>query len=84
MKATRHGRPIVGDIVNLNKFRKERQREAAKKAAQDNRVRFGRTGADKATDRANTEKANSELSGKKRETPDSDGGNPQPPAPKAR
>lgn len=74
----------MGDVINLNKFRKERQREAEKRAARENRVRFGRTGADKATDIASLKKAESELDGKKREAPEDDGGTPESPAPKAR
>ena len=84
----------MGDIVNLNKFRKERQRADEQRQARDNRVRFGRTGADKAADRAVGEKAESDLSGKKRDTPGksakpgetttSNGDTPETPAPKAR
>ena len=78
----------MGDIVNLNKFRKERQRADEQRQARDNRVRFGRTGADKAADRAASEKAESDLSGKKRDTPGQtttdDGDTPETPAPKAR
>ncbi len=74
----------MGDVINLNKFRKERQREAEKKAARDNRVRFGRSGAEKATDRATTERAEAELSGKKRDSLRDDDGTPDTPAPKAR
>ncbi len=81
MKPVRHGGSVVGDIVNLNKFRKERQREAEKKAARDNRVRFGRAGIDKAVDRARLEKAEKTLDGKKR---DGDESTPGTPAPKAR
>ncbi len=74
----------MGDIINLNKFRKERQREAEKKAARDNRVRFGRTGAEKASERATAEKAEAELSGKMRDARRDEDGAPDAPEPKAR
>lgn len=38
---------MTADIVNLNKFRKARDRSVAGQQAQTNRVRFGRTKADK-------------------------------------
>ena len=38
---------MTADIVNLNKFRKAREREEAEKRAEANRVRFGRTKAEK-------------------------------------
>lgn len=58
----------MGDIVNLNKYRKERQREAEKRAARDNRVRYGRTGLEKAAGRRAAEDAEKALDGKKRDT----------------
>jgi hypothetical protein len=42
----------VAEIVNLNRARKARNRQAADKTASENRVKFGRTGAQKAADRA--------------------------------
>jgi hypothetical protein len=71
----------MGDVVNLNKFRKEHQRELEKRAARDNRVRFGRTGAEKAADKRSGEQAESALDGKKRDTGDGDGTHPETPAP---
>ncbi len=41
----------MGDVVNLNKARKAGLRAEAKKTAAANRVRHGRTGAEKAKDR---------------------------------
>jgi hypothetical protein len=38
---------MTADIVNLNKVRKSRQREDARKQAQENVVRFGRTKSEK-------------------------------------
>ncbi|HPG88427.1 MAG TPA: DUF4169 family protein [Hyphomicrobium sp.] len=38
---------MTADIVNLNKFRKARERAEAEKLAETNRVRFGRTREEK-------------------------------------
>lgn len=55
----------MGDLVNLNKARKQREREAAKTQAAENRVRFGqdRNTRDKA--RKDVERIQQELDGKK-------------------
>ena len=37
----------MGEIVNLNRARKQRDRDAAKKTAEANRAKFGRTKAEK-------------------------------------
>lgn len=37
----------MGDVVNLRQARKRKAREAAETTAAENRVRFGRTGAEK-------------------------------------
>lgn len=77
----------MGDIVNLNKYRKERQREAEKRAARDNRVRYGRTGLEKAADHRTAEEAGKVLDGKKRD-PGHDAGKaeepPETPKPKSK
>lgn len=56
----------MGDIVNLNKYRKERARNAEKRGARENRVRHGRTGSDKAADKRALEDAAKALDGKRR------------------
>jgi Domain of unknown function (DUF4169) len=38
---------MTADIVNLNKFRKARDKAEAEKRAEENRIRFGRTKAEK-------------------------------------
>jgi len=43
--------------INLNKARKARAQAQAKKTAAENRVRFGRTKAEKAVSRLQAEKA---------------------------
>ena len=50
---------MSADIVNLNKFRKARERAEAEKRAQENRTKFGRTKFEK-------EKATSEERTKER------------------
>ncbi|TLU73829.1 DUF4169 family protein [Lichenicoccus roseus] len=47
----------MGEIVNLNQVRKQRARAEARKLAQENRVRHGRTGAQKQSDRRTTDDA---------------------------
>ncbi len=37
----------LGDVINLHRARKSRQRETARAEAAENRVRFGRTKADR-------------------------------------
>lgn len=71
----------MGDIINLNKFRKERQRAMERRAARDNRARFGRTGADKAAGRHADDQAQRTLDGKKLEHRDGEGNQPETPAP---
>jgi hypothetical protein len=42
----------MSNVVNLNKFRKKKQREAEVKKAEENRIRHGRTKAEKERDLA--------------------------------
>ena len=55
------------EVVNLNKARKRRDQAAARKKADANAIKFGRTKAQKDADRAMTDKERRELDGKKRE-----------------
>lgn len=57
----------MSEVINLNKARKARGRADAKVSAAQNRVRFGRTGADKALEAARRDKAEKALDGAKRE-----------------
>lgn len=57
----------MAEIVNLNKARKARARAEAKATAAENRVRFGRTKADRDLQAARTDKADRELESKRRE-----------------
>jgi hypothetical protein len=61
----------VGDIVNLRKARKDRARAAKADKAAENRVRFGRTRAEKAGDTAEATRVTRTLDGAKR-TPQDD------------
>jgi hypothetical protein len=55
----------MGDVVNLNKIRKARDKRDAEARAAENRIRFGqsKTGATKA--RKEADKAKSDLDGKR-------------------
>ncbi len=54
-------------VVNLNKARKAREREAAKTRAAGNRVAFGRTKAEKAEAQADATRLARQLEGKRLE-----------------
>jgi hypothetical protein len=56
----------MNDVVNLNKARKAKAAADRKQQAAENRVRFGRTKAEKTLESARTEKARLELEAKKR------------------
>ena len=53
--------------INLNKARKARARAAEKSQAAENRVRFGRTKAEKTVSKLEAERARRRLDEKKRE-----------------
>ncbi|MFO1059874.1 MAG: DUF4169 family protein [Dongiaceae bacterium] len=55
----------MGDLVNLNKYRKERRRESASRQAAANRVKFGRPKAETRQDDAEAERRRRELEDKK-------------------
>ena len=57
----------MSNVVNLNKARKAKARNAAKRQAEANSIKFGRTNAEKAQDSAKTDKARHDLDGHKRE-----------------
>ncbi len=42
----------MGDLINLRQARKRRERDRAAATAQENRIRFGRTNAERAKDSA--------------------------------
>lgn len=53
--------------VNLNRFKKQKARDAKRTKADANAVKFGRTGAEKSADRARVDKADRDLDGHKRD-----------------
>ena len=62
----------MGDVVNLNRYRKQRQRIEDAKQAVENRVRFGRDKAERAKNKAEQEREartldNSHLDDKRRD-----------------
>jgi len=61
----------MGDLVNLNRFRKERDRAQKAAAAEENRARFGRRKSDKILDAAKADLEARRLEGHKRDEPES-------------
>lgn len=55
----------MGDVVNLNKFRKARDRQTAESIAAENRVRFGQPKDVKAKLRTEAEQTQKDLDGKR-------------------
>jgi hypothetical protein len=60
----------MAEIVNLNRVRKARARTTAAVEAAANRAKHGRTGAQKASDRAEAARRKALLDGAKREAPE--------------
>jgi hypothetical protein len=60
------------DVVNLNQFRKKRRRAEKKRAAEANRVRFGRTKEEREASDAARDARNKALDGKKISAEDDD------------
>jgi len=59
----------MSKVVNLNKARKQKAREAAGKTASENRVHFGRTKAQKLEDAAEEAAAKARMDQLRREKP---------------
>jgi hypothetical protein len=57
----------MAEIVNLNRMRKAKARAADESRAEANRVKYGRTKAEKENDRRAAERAAQLHAGKKRE-----------------
>ena len=51
----------MGDLVNLNRFKKRTEREQSAKQADVNRARFGRTKSERVTDEQRASRANDLL-----------------------
>ncbi len=59
----------MGDVVNLNRFRKTRERAERAKEAEVNRIRFGRSKAEKTSERLESERRTQILDGNKLDDP---------------
>ncbi len=55
---------MASNVVNLNRFRKKKQREDKAKQAEINRIRHGRTQAEKDLERAERERTTRAIDGK--------------------
>lgn len=55
----------MGDVVNLNQFKKRKERTEAAKRAAENRTRFGTPKSERTKTRLETEKARKELEDKR-------------------
>jgi hypothetical protein len=55
----------VGDIVNLNKHRKQRRRAEQTKQAAENRVRFGRNKSERIRTRSERDRLSRDLDDKR-------------------
>jgi hypothetical protein len=55
----------MGDLVNLNKARKQRERVKAKAQAAENRIRFGQDKGTREQARREAERIRQELDGRK-------------------
>ncbi|MBB4797415.1 hypothetical protein HNP32_001139 [Brevundimonas bullata] len=60
----------MGEIVNLNKARKARDKAEAKRAADANRLTFGRTKAERLTTQKERDRDAARLDGHKRDEPE--------------
>lgn len=60
------------NVVNLNKFRKTKDRQDRRATADENAIKFGRTKSQKQSDKAAQDKANRHLEGHNMSDPDGD------------
>lgn len=58
---------VMADVINLNRFRKKRARDTARKTAAEHRVRFGRDQGDRVKTQREAEKATKDLDDKRLE-----------------
>ena len=58
---------MTNDIVNLRQFRKAKARAEKDAKAEENRVKFGRSKAEKQLEKAEKERARRDLDGHKRD-----------------
>lgn len=60
----------MGEVINLNQARKARERQEKARTADANRLRYGRTKAEKRREAAEAEKLRRELDGKRKSPPE--------------
>ena len=60
----------MGELVNLRRVRKQRDRADASRQAEENRARFGRSKADKQTEAAEIQRRDRVLDGHRRDHTD--------------
>jgi hypothetical protein len=56
-----HNGAGMGDIVNLNRFKKRTERQESAKQAETNRARFGRTKSERSVEQQRADRANDLL-----------------------
>jgi hypothetical protein len=61
---------VADNVINLNRFRKKKARTEKAKRADINRIRHGRTQAEKDRELAERERATRLLEGKRLQSPD--------------
>jgi hypothetical protein len=71
---------MAGNVVNLNRFRKRKLREAKAKQAETNRILHGRTQAEKDRERVARERAERAIEGKRLERHVEEGTTPAAPS----
>lgn len=69
----------MGDVVNLNQYRKQSERAAKEQRAAANRARTGQTKADRQSGREETVRRDAALDAKKLEGPRGDDRSPDEP-----
>lgn len=57
----------MGDVVNLNRYRKAVKQDGKRRQAEANRVKFGRDKVTRERERSETERLNKEIDDKKME-----------------
>ena len=60
----------MNNVINLNKFRKKKGREVAKKKAEENRIKFGRSESEKKNDQSDQKNSSQHLDAHKIEDDD--------------
>lgn len=65
MALIREWGPVMGEVVNLNQYRKERARARKRQRASRNRIRHGLSKAERDEARVIDERRNKELEGKR-------------------